>query len=52
MLDVATGTVTWLAETDGSDRLSVINFSPEGERILASPNLAWGSDHSAARAAS
>jgi Tol biopolymer transport system component len=34
VLDVATETVTLLAETDGSDRLSVIEFSPEGDRIL------------------
>jgi Tol biopolymer transport system component len=34
VLDVATGTVTLLAETNGSDRLSVIEFSPEGDRIL------------------
>ncbi len=34
VVDVATGTVTLLAETDGSDMLSVIDFSPEGERIL------------------
>ncbi len=33
VLDVATGTVALLAKTD-SDRLSVIEFSPEGDRIL------------------
>ena len=43
VLDVATGTVTLLAEADRSDmetevyiRLSVIDFSPEGDRILFS----------------
>ena len=34
MLDLATGTVTSLAKTDGSDALEVIDFSPEGDRIL------------------
>ena len=41
VLDVASGTVTLLAEVDGSDLetdvyflLSVIDFSPEGDRIL------------------
>ena len=34
MLDVASGTVTLLA--DGSDMLDVIDFSPEGDRILFS----------------
>jgi Tol biopolymer transport system component len=33
VLDVATGTVTLLAEADGSDDLEVIDFSPEGDRI-------------------
>jgi len=41
LLDVATGTVTLLTETHGSDMLSVIagesfEFSPEGDRILFS----------------
>ena len=41
LLDVATGTVTLLTETDGSDMLgyiagSRIEFSPEGDRILFS----------------
>jgi Tol biopolymer transport system component len=41
LLDVATGTVTLLTETDGSDMHSVIaggpfEFSPEGDRILFS----------------
>ena len=36
VLDVATGTVTLLTEMDGSDMLSVIEFSPEGDRILFS----------------
>jgi Tol biopolymer transport system component len=41
VLDVATGTVTLLTETDGSDVLSVaagggFDFSPEGDRILFS----------------
>ena len=34
MLDVATGTVTVLVEEDGSDQLEVVDFSPEGDRIL------------------
>jgi Tol biopolymer transport system component len=34
VLDVATGTVTLLAETGGSDQLEAIDFSPEGDRIL------------------
>lgn len=34
VLDVATGTVTLLAEAGGSDQLEVIDFSPEGGRIL------------------
>jgi Tol biopolymer transport system component len=33
VLDLATGTVTLLAEADGSDQLAVIDFSPEGDRI-------------------
>jgi Tol biopolymer transport system component len=36
VVDVATGTVTSLVETDGADRLSVLDFSPEGDRILIS----------------
>jgi len=36
VVDVATGTVTSLVETDGSDRLSVLDFSPDGDRILFS----------------
>jgi Tol biopolymer transport system component len=36
VVDVATGTVTSLAEKDGSDILSVLDFSPEGDRILFS----------------
>jgi len=41
LLDVATGTVTLLTETDGSDMLlaiagEVFEFSPEGDRILFS----------------
>jgi Tol biopolymer transport system component len=41
LLDVATGTVTLLTKTDGSDMLSVFaggpfEFSPEGDRILFS----------------
>jgi Tol biopolymer transport system component len=41
LLDVATGTVTLLTETDGSDMLAAIagsriEFSPEGDRILFS----------------
>jgi Tol biopolymer transport system component len=36
VVDVATGTVTLLAEKDGSDILSVLDFSPEGDRILFS----------------
>jgi Tol biopolymer transport system component len=34
VLDLATGTVTLLAKADGSDALDVIDFSPEGDRIL------------------
>jgi hypothetical protein len=33
VLDVATGTVTLLAEANGSDMLEVVDFSPEGDRI-------------------
>jgi hypothetical protein len=36
VVDLATGTVTLLVETDGSDMLSVLDFSPEGDRILFS----------------
>jgi Tol biopolymer transport system component len=36
VVDVATGTVTLLAEKDGSDLLLVLDFSPEGDRILFS----------------
>jgi Tol biopolymer transport system component len=41
LLDVVTGTVTLLSETDGSDKLSIMagggfEFSPEGDRILFS----------------
>jgi Tol biopolymer transport system component len=34
VLDVATGTVTSLVDAGGSDHLEVIDFSPEGDRIL------------------
>jgi Tol biopolymer transport system component len=36
VVDVATGTVTLLADKDGSDILLVLDFSPEGDRILFS----------------
>jgi Tol biopolymer transport system component len=36
LVDVATGTVTLLIEPDGSAVLSVIEFSPDGDRILFS----------------
>jgi Tol biopolymer transport system component len=36
LLDVATGTVTLVTETDGSDILSVLDFSSDGDRILFS----------------
>jgi Tol biopolymer transport system component len=36
LLDVATGTATLLAESDESETLSVIDFSPHGDRILFS----------------
>jgi Tol biopolymer transport system component len=36
VVDVATGTVTLLVETDGSNMLSVLDFSPGGDRILFS----------------
>jgi Tol biopolymer transport system component len=34
LLDVATGTATLLTEVDASNGLSVIEFSPQGDRIL------------------
>jgi Tol biopolymer transport system component len=34
VLDVASGTVTLLAEVGGSDQLEAIDFSPKGDRIL------------------
>jgi Tol biopolymer transport system component len=34
VLDVATGTVTLLAEAGGSDQHEVIDVSPKGDRIL------------------
>ena len=36
VLDLATGKVMLVAETDGSDMLLVIEFSPDGDRILSS----------------
>jgi Tol biopolymer transport system component len=36
VLDVATGSVTLLAEWEGSEWLSLIDFSPKGQRILFS----------------
>jgi Tol biopolymer transport system component len=36
VIDLATGTVTSLAGMGGSDRLWVIEFSPEGDQILFS----------------
>jgi Tol biopolymer transport system component len=36
LLDVATGMVSLLIEPDGSAALSVIEFSPDGDRILFS----------------
>ena len=33
---MATGTVTLLTESEGSEWLSVIEFSPEGDRVLFS----------------
>ncbi|HZA26976.1 MAG TPA: hypothetical protein VE915_04915 [Actinomycetota bacterium] len=36
VLDLATGTVTLVAEAEASDMLQVIDFSPEGDRILFS----------------
>jgi hypothetical protein len=41
VVDLATGTVTLLVETDGSDMLSVLDFSPEGDRILFSRTEVW-----------
>jgi Tol biopolymer transport system component len=43
VVDLATGTVTLLVETDGSDMLSVLDFSPEGDRILFSRTEVEGS---------
>lgn len=43
VVDLATGTVTLLVETDGSDMLSVLDFSPEGDRILFSRTEVGGS---------
>jgi Tol biopolymer transport system component len=34
VLDVATGTATLLTEVDASNGLRVIDFSPQGDRIL------------------
>jgi hypothetical protein len=36
VLDMGTGTVTLLAEWEGSEWISLIGFSPDGERILFS----------------
>jgi Tol biopolymer transport system component len=36
ILDVVTGTATLLAESDESETLSVIDFSPQGDRIMFS----------------
>jgi Tol biopolymer transport system component len=36
VLDTGTGTVTLLAEWEGSEWISLIGFSPDGERILFS----------------
>jgi Tol biopolymer transport system component len=49
VLDMGTGTVTLLAEWDGSEWISLIGFSPDGERILfsrtgdagAAPSSLW-----------
>jgi Tol biopolymer transport system component len=43
VLDVATGTVTLLTESEGSEWLSVIEFSPEGDRVLFSRTEDGGS---------
>ena len=44
VVDLASGTVTLLVETDESEYLSVLDFSPEGERILFSRSEARDSD--------
>ena len=44
VVDLATGTVTLLVETDGSDMLRVLDFSPEGDRILFSRSDVRDSD--------
>jgi Tol biopolymer transport system component len=51
LLDVATGTVTLLTETEGSDMLLVLaggvfEFSPEGDRILFSTTGDWSTSGS------
>jgi Tol biopolymer transport system component len=43
VLDVATGTVTLLTESEGSEWISVIEFSPEGDRVLFSRTEDGGS---------
>jgi Tol biopolymer transport system component len=43
VVDLATGTVTLLVESDGSDMLSVLDFSPEGDQILFSRTEVGGS---------
>jgi Tol biopolymer transport system component len=53
LLDVATGTVTLLTVTEGSDTLSamagaVFEFSPEGDRILFSTTGDWSTSGSSA----
>jgi Tol biopolymer transport system component len=40
---VATGTVTLLTESEGSEWISVIEFSPEGDRVLFSRTEDGGS---------
>jgi Tol biopolymer transport system component len=42
VLDMGTGTVTLLAEWEGSEWISLIGFSPDGERILFSRTSAAG----------
>jgi Tol biopolymer transport system component len=42
VLDLATGTVTLLAEADGSDMFEVIDFSPERDRIFFSRKKGGG----------
>ena len=54
LLDVATGTVTLLTATEGSDMLLVLagtmfEFSPEGDRILFSTTGDWSTSGSSAR---